>query len=325
MPNTTQPRVGDLRPSSSAPGQVELYSLQAKNLLRQTQEPGAESWFWALNPYRGCQYGCTFCSVRLETREHELWNAFERRIGVKVNAVEALVRELRELDLAGRPIVLGTNTEPWQQAEDKLRLTRSVLEALARLDGIDLRVNTRSSLVARDTDLLSQISRKGRVSVTFSLASMDERINRLMEPNAPSALRRFSAMEALAHAGVEVGMQISPVLPGLEEDELGLEALLSRAAHAGARHAGLSFLDLTGPQREVFLFHVDRRYPELSSRFRRVIGRKAPGAGDQASLREAFEKHCRSFDLRTQEEHLASRDRATAPEDATPSQLSLFT
>lgn len=315
--------VGDrspLNPSTAERPGTQLVSLQVRNVLRQAQDPGVDNWYWAVNPYRGCQYGCTFCHVRLETRDHDAWNAFEQRIGVKVNLVETLVRELREVDLGGRPLVLGTNTEPWQQSEEKVRLTRTVLEALAKMEGLDLRVNTRSSLVARDVDVLREIARRGRVSVTFSLASMDERINRLLEPNAPSAMRRFAAMEALAHNGIEVGMLVSPVLPGLEEEELGLEAMLSRAAHAGARFAGMGLLSLAGAHRETFLFHVDRKYPELSSRFRRVIGRKPPSPAELQNLHQRFGALCAAYDLRPLAEAHAPRKAEERP----PSQLSLF-
>lgn len=312
--------VGDRSPLAPAERETKLVSLQVRNVLRQAQDPAADHWYWAINPYRGCQYGCAFCHVRLDTREHTEWNAFEQRIGVKVNAVETLTRELRELDLGSRPIVLGTTTEPWQQSEEKMRLTRTILEALARVEGLDLRINTRSSLVARDSDVLREIAAQGRVTVTFSLASMDERVNRLMEPNAPSALRRFSAMEALAKVGVDVGMQVSPVLPGLEDEELGLEAMLSRAAHAGAKFAGLGFLTLAGAHRETFLFHVDRRYPELSSRFRRVIGRKSATPEEIDGMRHRFDRLCAAYDLQPLSEAHAPRKLEERP----PSQLSLF-
>lgn len=320
------PRVVDDR-SSPAVRPAErraprLVSVQARAMLRQAQDPTVDHWYWALNPYKGCQYGCAFCHVRLETKDHQTWNSFEERVGVKVNAVEALSRDLRELDLDGRPIVLGTTTEPWQQAEEKLRLTRSLLEALARQESVDLRIHTRSSLVARDTDVLQEIARKGRVSITFSLASMDERINRLMEPNAPSALRRLSAMEALALAKLQVGLMVSPVLPGLEEEELGLEPLLSRAAHAGARYAGLGLLNLAGAHRETFLFHVDRKYPELSSRFRRVIGRKPPSPAEVDALRQRFERLCLSYALAPLSEAHAPRPAETGEREV--AQLSLF-
>src|SRR5512140_2196573 len=157
-----------------APGRpVEYVPLRVGSLLRQGQSPGA-GWYWAVNPYRGCEYGCAFCEVRLEAKDHGAWMDFERRNGVKV-----LLRELRALELGGRPIVLGTSAEPWQQAEEQVRLTRSLLEALARMDGLDLRVNTRSSLIARDCDLLQEIARRGHVRIAIALASIDERVNRL--------------------------------------------------------------------------------------------------------------------------------------------------
>jgi len=314
---TSNPRIGEV--AWPAPGrEIEYQPISVKALLRQGHSPQS-GWFWAINPYRGCQYGCAFCDARLEAREPGSWDGFETRIGVKVNAVEVMAREMRDAEFAVHPVVLGTTTEPWQQAEEKLRLTRSILLALSRTGGVDLRVNTRSSLVARDTDLLRAIAGRGRVTVAFSLASIDERINRLLEPNAPSALRRFSAMEALARAGIDVALLVSPWMPGLHEDELGLAAMLTRAAHAGAKLAGMAPLQFLPGQRENFLQQVDRRYPELSTRFRRVIGRRSMTDEELAGAREAFERHCRNLDLKP----ICEAARPGLPARP-PAQLSLF-
>lgn len=312
------PRLVDAtRPVPGRP--VEYVPLRIGSLMRQGQSPGS-GWYWAVNPYRGCEYGCAFCEVRLKAKDHCAWLDFERRIGVKANAVEVLLREVRALEIGSRPIVFGTSAEPWQQAEEQVRLTRSILEALAKMDGLDLRVSTRSSLIARDCDLLQEIARGGHVLIAVALASIDERVNRLLEPRAPSALRRFSAMEALARAGLDVGLLVSPVLPGLDDEELGLEALLTRAANAGARFAGLEPLRLPPGQREAFFSHVDLRYPDLSTRFRRVVGRRTPSAEELARTARAFESMCLGLGLRP----FAEATLRKAPEESPPVQLSLF-
>lgn len=297
---------------------VEYLSLQGRSVLRPHVE--GEDWFWTLNPYDGCELGCTFCSVRLDRKELSAWQQFENRIGVKVHTLEALRRELHGRDFAGRKVVLGSHTEPWQPAEEKFRITRTLLEVIAEVEEVDLRVNTRSSLVGRDMDVLKQIHDKGNVTVAFSLSSLDERITRLMEPRAPSTMRRLSAMEALARAGVPVGVMISPVLPGLDEEELGLDAMLSRATHAGARFAGLQFLEFGPAQRETFLSHVTDTYPDLAMRFRRVIGPKPQTREQREEIQLTFQQACARHGLMPLSQAAPRRPRVIRP----PSQLQLF-
>ncbi|MBI3181557.1 MAG: radical SAM protein [Myxococcales bacterium] len=292
--------------------------LKVRTLLR--REPSPEGgWRWAINPYDGCAFGCTFCHLRLDRKDFAGWLSFEKRIAVKTNSVEVLRRELEAAAL-DRPIHLGTATEPWQPAEEHFRLTRSILAALEELETVDLRIHTRSSLIARDADLIRELSRKGDVTVTLSIGSLDDRVNRLLEPLAPSAFRRLAALEALSRAGVKVGLMVSPVMPGLEEEELGLEPLLVRASNAGARFAGVSMLQLGPGQRETFLAHVTTAYPELAARFRRVLGRRPPTEEEKAELHSSFHRLCERVGLLPAAESPAPK----SPRRDTPSQLALF-
>ncbi len=300
---------------------VEYAPLKVGNLLRQTGQ-GEQPWFWALNPYEGCEFACTFCHARLDRKDTPSWLKFERSVGVKANAVELLVREMRSEDFRGRQVVLGTTTEPWQQAEENFRLTRALLSELAKAEDLDLRINTRSSLIARDGDLLKEIAAKGRVTIAFSLASLDERVNRLLEPRAPSAFRRLAALEALARMGLNVGLLVSPVMPGLSDEELSLEPLLTRVANAGARFAGMRELELAPGQRELFFQHVTAAYPALAVRFRRVVGVKAPAADEQARRRHQFDGLCERLGLLPLHRAVPPRTRPAEPER--PAQLPLF-
>lgn len=275
---------------------VQYVGLKVRTLLRQAAEAHGP-WHWTVNPYEGCEFACTHCHARLERKEFADWRTFETRVKVKTNAVEAFLQDLRAEDFERRQVVLGTFSEPWQQAEENFRVTRALLEAMTRVEGVDLRINTRSSLIARDSDILRQIGRKGRVTVVFSIPSMDERINRLMEPRAPSAFRRLAAMEALARAGISVGLNVSPVLLGLDEEELGLQTLLSRAANAGARFAGMKLMSFGPGQRETFLNHVTQAYPESGTRFRRVLGRRPPSEDERAALHAHFNLQCQQHGL----------------------------
>jgi DNA repair photolyase len=305
-------------PPSDVPG-VRYVPLRVKSLLRQqAREDG--SWHWRLDPYEGCQFACTHCPVRLERLQPAHWREFESRIAVKVNAAQVLREELRTEDFNGHQIALGEHAEAWQQVEEHARLTRALLSVLAGEQGLDIRITTRSSLIARDGDLLTSVAAQNRVSITFALPSLDERINRLVEPRAPSAFRRLAAMEGLARLGLQVGVWVAPVLPGLDDDELQLKALLTRAANAGARFAGIRWLAFDPAQRDNFLRQVTAAYPEAAARFRRVIGRRAPDAEALRSLERGFDLLCRSLGLHPLAEAQAPRP----PRARQATQLALF-
>lgn len=295
--------------------------LRVRSLLRQESE-GDGHWYWAINPYEGCEFACAFCRMRLDRKELGAWKSFERDIGVKTNAVEALVHDLREEGMGERELVLGSATDPWQPAEEHFRLTRAILTALCDFDGpVLLRVNTRSSLVARDTDLLKKLAAKGRVTVALSIASLDDRLTRLLEPRAPSALRRLAAMEALSRAGVEVGLMVSPVMPGLTLRELALDALLTRAANAGARSAGLSMMHFEHlGQREVLLAHLAQAYPLAAARLRQVIGHRPRSDDERRELLAVFDERCRALGLAPLLPAVAGKP----PPPSEPAQLGLF-
>jgi DNA repair photolyase len=305
-------------PGVSAPG-VRYVAVRVKSLLRQQpQEDG--SWHWRLDPYEGCQFGCLACPVRLERQDAAQWRELESKVAVKVNAAQVLRAELHHEDFRGHPIHLGEQTEAWQHVEEQVRLTRALLGLLAEEEGRELRASTRSSLIARDGDLLREIAGKNHLTVAFSLPSLDEKVNRLVEPRAPSAFRRLAAMEALARLGVEVGLMVAPVFPGLDDDELQLKAMLTRAANAGARFAGIRFFAPTQAVRDNFLRRVTEAYPEAATRVRRVLGRRTPQPEELRSLEKGFELLCRSLGLQLAEQ--AQAPRAKRPPAAT--QLGLF-
>lgn len=303
---------------------AEYTTVPVRSVLRPSQAEDGH-WQLALNPYEGCELGCTFCSARLDRKDAQSWTRFQTRIAAKANAAEVLRRELASREYRERPIALGTVTEAWQPLEERLRITRSLLEVLAEHEDVDLRIYTRSSLIARDTDVLKRISERGQVTVAFSIAAADERITRLLEPRAPSPVRRLAAMEGLARAGIAVGLLVSPVFPGLDETELGLDALLARATHAGARFAALKWMAPTPAQREVFLEQVTRAFPDSATRFRRILGFKAATASDQAALTAAFQLGCEKYRLHPLTAPVAPRTELhPARRRPGPTQLALF-
>lgn len=229
---------------------------------------------WALNPYSGCEFACVWCRGRqvVPFRDADP-RLFERDIHARANAVEAVTRALRDGSLERMPLVLGTGCDPWQPAEQKLELTRGALDVLARYGAADVRAQTRSTLVPRDVDLLAAISKRGRLSVTFSIATLELRLSRLLEPLAPSPDRRLVALETLARAGIRVGVQVAPVMHGINDGVAHLEPLLRRAQNAGASFATAAPLSMPGPARLSMVTFVSRYDPELATRYDRLLSR----------------------------------------------------
>lgn len=308
-------------PLTGAP--AEWRSARSDEVLVRITE-GTET-FLALNPYSGCEFACTYCRARqLPPFVTADWRVFERDIHARVNAPEALTAAARSGALRGLPLVLGTTCDPWQPAERRALLTRRVLETLVRVDGVELRAQTRSTLAARDADLLAALSRRGKVSVTFSLATLDFKLGRLLEPLAPTSDRRLVALEALARAGVEVGILVAPVLAGLNDSLPALEALLRRARDAGARFAGCAPLAMGDDLRRKLVRFVARHDPELATRYNRLLARSVEHDPQLAGkLERRFGEACKRIGL----EHAIGSLRGRIPpakRSGAPAQLSLF-
>jgi len=141
---------------------------------------------------------------------------FDRKIVVKINAVEKLRAELADPKWTGEGVAMGTNTDPYQRCEGKYKLTRGVVEALTE-HGNPFSILTKSALVLRDLDLIERASGQSDVTVNFSIGTLDERVWRLTEPGTPHPRRRVEAMRTLAARGIRTGALIAPILPGLSD------------------------------------------------------------------------------------------------------------
>jgi len=278
--------------------------------------------YWALNPYSGCAFACVWCRARQHVPFRDADpRLFERDIHVRTNAAEAVTRALKEGAFAQAPLVLGTSCDPWQPAEQQTQTTRGVLEILARFGEVDLRAQTRSSFVPRDADLLAAIGRKGRVSVTFSLPTQDLKLARLLEPLAPSPDRRLVALETLARAGVRVGVNVAPVLIGVNDAPAQLEALLRRARDAGATYALSTALVMSNAARESMVRFVDHYDRQLAIRYEKLLSRDGShDAAFQPRLEAAMAQACKKLGLAHQRPH---RNAVPGPRHP-PQQLSLF-
>jgi DNA repair photolyase len=197
----------------------------------------------SLNPYQGCEHGCIYCYARPAHAYKGLSPGldFETQIYARVGIVERLREELARPGYRPAPLCLGANTDPWQPVERKLGLTRRVLELLTECRH-PVTLITKSALVERDLDLLSELARDGLVQAAISLPSLDADLARTMEPRAASPKRRLETLARLAAAGIPCTVLVAPVIPGLTDHEL--ERVLASAAEAGARTAGYVLLRL---------------------------------------------------------------------------------
>jgi DNA repair photolyase len=199
---------------------------------------------------------------------------FERRILVKTSAAAVLQRTLFPAKLAGATLVIGTATDPYQPAERRFRLTRSVLEALLGWRGLKLAIITKSPLILRDLPILQQLAERHDLSVNISLASLDSPLLRRIEMRSPAPHARLRALKRLTAGGIHAGILIAPILPGITDGKPALEALMAAGREAGACYVVGSALRLGSAARARFLPHLDQEFPELAERYRRHFERK---------------------------------------------------
>jgi len=255
---------------------VEYRELGARNLLNRLN--GSTMPFgWTVNPFRGCQVGCAYCYAR-DTHQylgHADPKEFEQTIYVKRADASSLLAALRRARQSGLEIAVGTATDPYQPAEAKFRITRQVLEVARQMPGLQLGITTKSTLVTRDLDLLSEIALRSRLWVNFSIITLDADLARRLEPLAPRPDLRVRAMAALARAGVPARLFIMPVLPGLTDGDETLLALMKAARDAGCREARWNPLFLRPPVRGFFLGWLTQEFPWLAERYQKLYARSA--------------------------------------------------
>jgi DNA repair photolyase len=229
---------------------------------------------WTINPYRGCEFGCTYCYARYT---HEFMgiadtHLFETEIFAKTGAAEALARELPPGRRIRGGIAIGTATDPYQPAERKFLVTRKLLEVFAKREGMRLSITTKSDLVTRDLDLLTEIHRRHRLTVNMTITTLNRRLARLMEPRAPRPLLRLEAVGELSRAGIATGVFIMPVIPGITDAPEAIESVVSAAARAGASYLAHQVLFLRSSAKKEFYPFLAENFPRLAPRYRRIYG-----------------------------------------------------
>ncbi len=266
---------------------TRFLSIDVKSVLNSPASTGMD--FWSINPYVGCEFGCTYCYARdthrwaverAETRagitgeEMPPWLAFEKRILVKTAIADRLARTLDPTKLGHHPIVIGTATDPYQPAERRYKLTRSILRVLTGYRGLRLGIISKSPLVTRDIDLLQRLSEHNEVTVNVSLSTLDTQTARRLELRSPIPAARIRGLAKLSAGGIHAGLLIAPIVPGITDDREGLDNLMAAAKEAGARYVIGSALRLGPAARRRFLPHLKSEFPELSERYLRHYGER---------------------------------------------------
>ncbi len=288
---------------------TEVREEQAKSIISRNSSPDVP-FNYSINPYRGCEHGCTYCFAR---PTHAYLNLspgldFESRLFAKVNAAQCLERELSSPNYVCETIALGTNTDPYQPVERKYGITRSLLEVAARFNQ-PVGIVTKNALVERDLDILSPMAQRGLATVFVSVTTLDHQVARRMEPRASAPSRRIEAIRRLSEAGVPVGVMFAPVVPFLTDS--ALESVLEAAADAGATQAGYILLRLPYEVKQLFRDWLEDHFPlkaaHVMSRIHAMrdgrdndpgFGSRMVGSGEFAQLLgKRFRVACRRFRL----------------------------
>ena len=253
----------------TGPGQTQYLEVQAKTIINKVTSPDV-GMMWSLNPYQGCEHGCTYCYAR---NTHEYWGYsagidFESRIQVKTNAPELLRAELMRPSWEGEPLSISGNTDCYQPAERRYGLTRQLLEICLQM-GQPVGLITKNVVVLRDLDLLAALAREGLACVFFSISTLNEDLRRVMEPRTATAAGKLNAIRRLTEAGVPCGIMSAPIIPGLNDHEV--PKIIQAAAQAGALTAGYTFVRLNGAIGPIFSDWIRQAFPDRTEKVLRQI------------------------------------------------------
>jgi DNA repair photolyase len=290
----------------------------------------------SINPYRGCEHGCIYCYARPSHAYLGLSPGldFESRIFYKPQAAALLTAELGKKGYSCRPIALGSNTDPYQPAERRLKITRSILEVLRDFRH-PVTIVTKGALIQRDIDILAEMAAARLACVTVSVTTLDRKLARVMEPRAATPERRLETIAALAKASIPTGLLSAPMIPALNDAEM--EDILAAAREAGAVTAGYTMLRLPHELKALFKEWLEEHVPNKASHVLSLVAQSHGGKlydstwskrmvgygpyADMLSMR--FDRACRRLGLNRR--HTEPLDTASfRPPARQNNQLALF-
>jgi len=270
---TVEPRLTD----------VEYLEVQCKSALNRVNGMFFE---WSLNPYTGCEHRCAFCYVRaFELRaDRPSDDRYGRTVRIKLNVAGVLRSELARKSWRKETVVIGAATDPYQPAEGRYKLTRQCLQAMRDFSNPAAMI-TRGPMIVRDIDVLTELARRADLHITFSIPTVDDDIWRRTEPGTAHPRQRLRAIEKLVAAGIDVGVGMAPILPGLSDRPDRLEAVVKAARAAGATGLWAGMLHLKNGTREHFMSVLAKHWPELVPRYEQAYRDRAylpPALGERA-------------------------------------------
>jgi DNA repair photolyase len=230
----------------------------------------------SINPYRGCEHGCSYCFARPSHAFQGLSSGldFETKLFAKTNAPDLLLKEIRGRNYEPRTIALGTNTDPYQPIERRFGITRSILEVLSLVNH-PVGIVTKSALVTRDLDILRSMAERRLVKVAVSITTLDPKLARQMEPRAASPAKRLETMRKLTEAGIPVTVLVAPVIPAINDHEV--ESILEASRKAGADEAGYVLLRLPHNLKDLMRDWLLEHYPDRLGRVFSILGETRGG------------------------------------------------
>lgn len=254
---------------------TEVRAETARSIISRNNSPDV-GFSQSVNPYRGCEHGCSYCFAR---PSHAYLNLspgldFETKLFAKTNAAQLLRKELSKPSYVPQPIALGINTDSYQPIERKFKLTRQLIELMLETRH-PFSLITKNALVERDIDLLAPLAEQNLVSVHFSVTSLDPHLSSKLEPRAAAPHARLRAMRRLHEAGIPVGVMVAPVIPWINDAEL--EAVLEAARDAGASSAGYVLLRLPLEVAPLFRDWLETHYPDRATHVMSTINQLRGG------------------------------------------------
>lgn len=257
---------------------------RSKSIIARNQSPDI-GFDRSINPYRGCEHGCIYCFAR----PTHAWlglspgQDFEARLFAKHGAADLLRQALAKPSYRAAVIAIGTNTDPYQPIERRLKIMRGILEVLNEARH-PVAITTKSDAVLRDVDLLQDLAKDNLAHVTLSVTTLDRKLARDLEPRAAAPHRRIRAIEKLAAAGVPVAVNVAPVIPGLTDHEI--DAILAEAATAGAESARYIALRLPLEVKDLFEEWLEAYRPERKARVLNLVRDMRGGKLNEAAFGE---------------------------------------
>lgn len=268
---------------------------QAKSIITRNDSPDI-SFEQSINPYRGCEHGCIYCYAR---PSHAYMNLspgidFESKIFYKKNAAELLEKEINKPNYICKPIVIGANTDPYQPAESKLKITRELL-TVAKQYQHPIAIITKSSLIERDIDLLEELAKNNLVKVAITITTLLVSLKKILEPRASAPSARLRMIQQLSSLHIPVSVMAAPMIPMINDMEL--EKILMLAKNAGATRAGYTFVRLPYEVKDLFKEWLNTHYPDRAQHVMSLIKQSRGGKEYDATFGKRMQGEGKFADL----------------------------